>query len=135
MTQTSASFVAAMIQTRSGIDPVQNTDFVVKPIRAAADAGADYVQTPEMSNAVNRSREGLMASLATEDKDRMLAALRDLAREKKLHIHIGSLAVSVGDKVANRAIIVGPRSMKSTRAASVVKPVGAVSMSIRRLIT
>ena len=61
-----------------------------------------------MSNAVNRARDGLMASLATEDKDGMLAALRDLAREKKLHIHIGSLALSVGEKVANRALIIGP---------------------------
>jgi len=71
-----------MIQMRSGVDPVQNTDFAVKTIRAAAEAGADYVQTPEMSNAVNRSRDGLMASLTTEDKDGMLAALRDLARAK-----------------------------------------------------
>jgi predicted amidohydrolase len=61
-----------------------------------------------MSNAVNRSRDSLMASLATEDKDGMLAAMRDLAREKKLSIHIGSLALSVGDKVANRALIIGP---------------------------
>jgi predicted amidohydrolase len=108
MTQKHSPFVAAMIQMRSGIDPVANTDFAVKTIRAAAEAGADYVQTPEMSNAVNRSRDSLMASLATEDKDGMLAAMRDLAREKKLSIHIGSLALSVGDKVANRALIIGP---------------------------
>ena len=49
-----------------------------------------------------------MASLSTEDKDGMLAALRDLAREKKIHIHIGSLALSVGEKVANRALLIGP---------------------------
>ncbi len=108
MTQQPSSFTAAMIQMRSGIDPLKNTDFAVKTIRAAVEAGADYVQTPEMSNAVNRSREGLMASLSTEDKDGMLAALRDLAREKKIHIHIGSLALSVGEKVANRALLIGP---------------------------
>ena len=39
MTQTPASFVAAMIQMRSGVDPVKNTDFAVKTIRAAAEAG------------------------------------------------------------------------------------------------
>ena len=108
MTQTPVSFVAAMIQMRSGVDPAKNTGFAVKTIRAAAEAGADYVQTPEMSNAVNRSRESLMASLATEDKDGRLSALRDLARAKKIHIHIGSLALSVGEKVANRAVLVGP---------------------------
>lgn len=108
MTQQPSSFTAAMIQMRSGIDPLKNTDFAVKTIRAAVEAGADYVQTPEMSNAVNRSREGLMTSLSTEDKDGMLAALRDLAREKKIHIHIGSLALSVGEKVANRALLIGP---------------------------
>ena len=105
---TKAPFLAACIQMRSGTDPLANTDFAVKTIREAAANGAVYVQTPEMSNAVNRSREGLRSTLVTEERDGMLAALRDLAREKQLHIHIGSLAIEVGDKVANRAYILGP---------------------------
>jgi predicted amidohydrolase len=100
---TKAPFVAACIQMRSGTDPLANTDFAVKTIREAAANGAVYVQTPEMSNAVNRSRDGLRSTLVTEERDAMLAALRDLAREKHLHIHIGSLAIELGDKLANRA--------------------------------
>lgn len=101
-------FVAACVQLRSGTDPKTNTETALRLIGEAAAAGAHYVQTPEMSNAVNRNREGLMAALATEERDGMLAALRDLARERKIHVHIGSLAISVGEKVANRAYLIGP---------------------------
>ncbi len=101
-------FIAACVQLRSGTDPKANTETALRLIAEAADKGAHYVQTPEMSNAVNRNREGLMATLAPEEKDGMLAALRGLARDRRIHIHIGSLAIAVGDKVANRAYVIGP---------------------------
>ena len=59
-----SSFVAACVQMRSGVDPRANIDAAVTMIREAAAAGATYVQTPEMSNVVNRSRAGLFAMLA-----------------------------------------------------------------------
>ncbi len=101
-------FVAACVQLRSGTDPVANTAAAVRLLEEAAAGGAHYVQTPEMSNLVNRSREGMMGVLATEERDGMLAALRQTARDRKLHVHIGSLAIAVGDKVANRAYVITP---------------------------
>ncbi len=101
-------FIAACVQLRSGTDPKANTETALRLVGEAADRGAHYVQTPEMSNSVNRNREGLAATLATEERDGMLAALRDLARRRGIHVHIGSLAISVGEKVANRAYLIGP---------------------------
>ncbi|MHB2169442.1 carbon-nitrogen hydrolase family protein [Alsobacter sp. R-9] len=103
-----APFIAACVQMRSGTDPAANIDAAAGMIREAAAAGARYVQTPEMSNAVNRSRDGLFAVLATEERDPMLAAFRTLARELRIHLHAGSLAILRPDgKVANRAFVIG----------------------------
>lgn len=103
------SFVAACVQMRSGVDARANIDAAVTMIREAAAAGATYVQTPEMSNVVNRSRDGLFAMLAPEERDPMLAAFRALATELRITIHAGSLAVLRPDgKVANRAFVIDP---------------------------
>src|SRR5690242_23778 len=102
-------FIAACIQMRSGVDPAANIDQAAGFIREAAAAGASYVQTPEMSNAVNRSREGLFAAISHEERDPMLAAFRSLARELGVTIHAGSLAILRQDgKIANRAFLITP---------------------------
>ncbi|WP_406855105.1 carbon-nitrogen hydrolase family protein [Alsobacter sp. KACC 23698] len=104
-----SSFVAACAQMRSGRDPKANIDQAVGLIREAATAGAAYVQTPEMSNTVNRDRAGLFDAISPEDRDPMLEAFRTLAREKRVHIHAGSLAILRDDgKVANRAFLITP---------------------------
>lgn len=111
-----ASFVAACVQLRSGTEPAANIDAAVGFIREAAAAGASYVQTPEMSNAVNRSREGLFRVLAPEERDPMLATFRSLARELGIHIHAGSLAILRPDgKVANRAFVIDPAGEVAAR--------------------
>lgn len=104
-----APFVAACVQMRSGKAPAANIDQAAALIREAAGLGAAFVQTPEMSNAVNRDRDSLFAALAPEDSDPMLAAFRGLARELGIHLQAGSLAILRPDgKVANRAFLIGP---------------------------
>jgi deaminated glutathione amidase len=101
-------FVAACVQMRSGRDPLKNRDDAAALIREAAAAGAHYVQTPEMTSLVERSREALFEKIGPEERDPTLAALRAVARECGVHVHIGSIAVRNGDKVANRAFLIGP---------------------------
>jgi predicted amidohydrolase len=101
-------FTAACVQMRGRRDPAQNLDDAISMIREAARAGATYVQTPEISNIVNRDRPALLAAIRTEAEDPMLAALSALAKELTITIHIGSLAIKNGDKVANRAFVIGP---------------------------
>jgi predicted amidohydrolase len=104
----SPSFIAACVQMRGRKDPSANCDDAVRMIREAAARGATFVQTPEISNLVNRDRETMMKSLFTEDKDPMLQAFQALARELKITIHAGSLSIKNGDKVANRAFVISP---------------------------
>ncbi len=102
----SPKFTAACVQMRSGRDPLANRDAAVALVRAAADAGAHYVQTPEMTSLVERSKASLFEKVTAQDDDPTLAALRDVARARRLVIQIGSLAVRNGDKVANRAFLI-----------------------------
>jgi predicted amidohydrolase len=106
----SQTFRAGLIQMRSGREPAANLDAAVKLIGEARKAGADYVQTPEMTNIMEVSREKLFSTIAPEETDISLAALRDLARKLSLYIHIGSLAIKVSpDKAANRAFLIDPK--------------------------
>ena len=57
------SFKAAAIQMCSGVDPVKNAADMARLVRDAASQGAIYVQTPEMTGAVQKDRPGLRAVL------------------------------------------------------------------------
>jgi len=65
------------------------------------------VQTPEMTNILERSRENLFASIVPEENDTSLATFRELARTLGIYIHVGSLAVKVApEKAANRGFLI-----------------------------
>ena len=101
-----AAFTAACVTLRTGRDPGSNRDRVVALVREAAAGGADFVQTPEMTNILERDRALLFEKTAPEERDPTLAALREVAREAGIVIQIGSLAVRAGEKLANRAILI-----------------------------
>jgi len=101
-------FTAACIQMRSGRDVLENRDAAVALVREAAGQGAHYAQTPEMTSLVCRDRAELFDKIGPQGTDPVLAALREVARETGVMVHIGSLAVREGDKVANRAFLIGP---------------------------
>jgi len=99
----------ACVQLRSGRDPAANLAATEALVREAAGRGATYVQTPEMTNILERSREDLFAKIATEADDVFLARLRAVAAELGIHLHVGSLALKRADgKVANRGFVIGP---------------------------
>ncbi len=103
---TAPRFVAACVQMRSGRDPLANRDAAVGLVREAAKAGAQYVQTPEMTSLVERDKARLFANVSAQEEDPTLAALREVARERGVVVQIGSLAVRNGDKIANRAFLI-----------------------------
>src|SRR3954451_23543963 len=103
----SSKFRAGLIQMRSGRTPSANTDAAAKLIAEAKKGGADYVQTPEMTNILERSRESLFANIVPEEQDASLATFRELARALDIYLHVGSLAVKVGPaRAANRAFLI-----------------------------
>jgi len=101
--------VAAVVQMRSGRDVRANVAEVCARVRAAARDGATYVQTPEMTHLLEKSRAALFDKIRPEADDEGVAAFSALAAELGIHLHIGSLAIRTGaDTVANRGVLFGP---------------------------
>jgi deaminated glutathione amidase len=105
-----STFRVGLVQMRSGRTPAANVAAAVKLIGQASQDGADYVQTPEMTNILELKRENLFAAIVAEEEDAGLATFRDLARKLGLWLHIGSLAIKISpDKAANRAFLIDPK--------------------------
>jgi predicted amidohydrolase len=101
-------FKAACLQMCSGRVPRDNVDVVAGAARDARGAGVDYLQTPEMTTVVDRDRAAMMAVIGDETVNPELDALRAIARDNHLVLHVGSMAVRVGDKAVNRAFVIDP---------------------------
>jgi deaminated glutathione amidase len=109
MATTAATFRVALIQMRSSRSPAANLDAATKLIGDAKASGADYAQTPEMTNILEARRDALMAAIVPEHDDPSLAAFRDLARRHRLWLHIGSLALKISpDRAVNRGFLIDP---------------------------
>ena len=105
----SETFTAAMVQTRVKLSPDDNVREVSALIRDAKGKGAAYVQTPEMTNLLAANKDQLFKTIADEEHDTSLKSFRALARELKIYLHIGSMAIrATPDRAANRAFLIDP---------------------------
>jgi deaminated glutathione amidase len=106
-TSKAATFTVGLVQMRSGLSPQANLDAAVRLIEEARSGGADYVQTPEMTNILEVKRERLFAAITAEENDPSLAAFRALARKLGIFLHVGSLAIKLlPEKAANRSFLI-----------------------------
>ena len=104
-----AGFRVAALQMRSGTDTARNAADFEALVREAAGKGARYVQSPEMTGALQRDRKSLFASLRPQASDIVVGAAEKLARELGIYVHVGSTAIAREDgKVANRAFLFDP---------------------------
>jgi predicted amidohydrolase len=105
----SKTFRAGLLQMRSSRSVEANIESAVKLAREAKALGADYVQTPEMTNLMELDRKTLFATIVDEERDPTLATFRELACELKIYFHVGSLAVKASpEKAANRSLLIDP---------------------------
>lgn len=108
-----ATLPIALIQTRTPADPAAALAHVAPLIREAAAGGAKLVLTPEATNFMIRDREQRASVLALQDDDRVVAGLRDLARELGVWLLIGSAIVKSGvdddARAANRSLLIDDR--------------------------
>jgi len=105
-----SAFKVGLVQMRSGVDPQANLATALAAIEEAARAGAGYLLTPEMTNIMEGKRDRLFATIADEERDPTLAAMREAARKHSIYIHIGSLAVKASpDRAANRSFLIDRR--------------------------
>jgi predicted amidohydrolase len=102
-----SKFKVALIQMRSGLEPQANLAAVLAGVDEAKRGGADYVQTPEMTNVLENKRERLFTKIFSEEHDPTLATIREVARKLSIYIHLGSLAVKASaEKAANRGFLI-----------------------------
>ena len=108
------TLTVALLQLTSGIDPAGNARQVCDLIDAAAERGADWVLTPEMTLCLDKSRRRLLSNTHAEPDDPGLKAVCERAAARAIHVLIGSMAVRVGpasdgtEKLANRSLLIGP---------------------------
>jgi deaminated glutathione amidase len=103
------SFRVGLVQMCSGRDLSRNVRDATALIREAASGGADYIQTPEVTNLMELDRERLFAAAEPESANAALQHFRDLARELSVWLHLGSLVIKANDqKLANRAFVISP---------------------------
>lgn len=101
----------ALVQLNVGDDPAENLPETITLIRAAAAGGAQFVLTPECTNALSSNRERQRALFHPEDSDPTLAALRAEAAQAGIWLLIGSLGLLTQDadgRFANRSFLIGP---------------------------
>jgi predicted amidohydrolase len=109
---------AALVQLTVGDDPATNLPQTLAYIRSAATQGAQFVLTPECTNALSSNRDHQRAVLRHEDQDETLAALRAQAAESGIWLLIGSLGLLTNDadgRFANRSFLISPKGEIAAR--------------------
>ncbi len=110
------SFRVGLVQMCSGRDVARNLRDATALIREAANGGASYIQTPEVTNLMELERERLFALAEPEAGNAALAGFAELAKELGVWLHIGSMVIKASpDKLANRAFLVSPRGEVTAR--------------------
>ena len=98
-----------VLQMTSGTDPAVNAATLVDAITQAGADGAAMLFTPEMSGLIDRDRSRATSSIASEEDDLVLAAVRGAAATAGIWVHLGSLAIRRPDgKFANRGFVIDP---------------------------
>src|SRR5262249_43554903 len=98
-----------LAQMCTGRDVARNLADASALIREAARQGAQYVQTPEITTLMEMDRGRLFAAVERADGNVAIAHFRALARELGIWLHVGSMAILVGDgRIANRSFLISP---------------------------
>jgi predicted amidohydrolase len=99
----------AALQMRSGTEPEANLDALEALVAGAAEAGAGYALSPEVTVVFAESREGLSRVAGPYENNAPLQRVAGMARRFGLTLHLGSLAVALPDgRFANRSVVFSP---------------------------
>lgn len=101
-------FKAACIQVNASTDMAANIATVVGFATEARQQGADMIFLPENAVMMQWGRANVMANAYSEEEHPGLAALRTLARKTGLWVHGGTLHINLGERAANRTLVINP---------------------------
>ena len=102
-------FTAGVVQLQSGRNPNENFRVASALIQEAANRGADFVLTPENTLLMEHEPALFWQNIAPEEANPQVAAFMELARQLKIWLNIGSIAIRVSEnKAANRSYLINP---------------------------
>ncbi len=104
-------FNAACVQVNASDDMNGNIATIVGMATEARQQGADMVFLPENAVLMTWGRANILANAFPEDEHPGLIALKALARDTGLWVHGGTLHVRIGERAANRTLVISPDGM------------------------
>jgi predicted amidohydrolase len=111
-----ASFLAACVQMRSGINRSRNVADSCELIDEAAGQGANFIVTPEMTNVVDRNAGRMFETLQEESGLEEIKTFSETAQKHRIWLLIGSMAVKIGERrAANRGFLFAPDGTVAAR--------------------
>ncbi len=103
------TFRVGLVQMCTGRNIEKNLLDASGLVREAVRQGAQYVQTPEVTTLMEMERARLFAAIRPEEGNPAVAHFSALARELGIWLHIGSMAILLGNgKIANRSFLFSP---------------------------
>jgi len=109
----------ALAQMCSGIDPAANARLLCDYIQDAASGGAEIIFTPEMTGMLDRDRVRAETKICSEQDDPVLREAIENAKEAKIWVALGSLALKSDDaasgKWINRSFLIDPNGNIAAR--------------------
>ncbi len=109
-------FRVALVQMRSGRDVRDNLLEAEAFIRDAARKGAQFIQTPENTLLMETETARMFERIAPEEATEAIPHFSALAKSLGIWLHIGSIAIKVGEKRAvNRAYLFAPDGQVALR--------------------
>ncbi|MEG3618182.1 carbon-nitrogen hydrolase family protein [Magnetovibrio sp. PR-2] len=102
------AFKAACVQVNASNDMDENIRVAVDYVRQAAGQGAELVFLPENVAMMTFGDGNIRANARTMDDHPAIPAFSALAKELGVWLHGGTLAIDLGDKIANRAFVYSP---------------------------
>lgn len=103
------SFRLACVQINASSDPEETVTAASGLIAAAADGGAQFVSLPECAAMIEPDRSALDRKVVAAEDTAALSAYLRVAADRKIWLHVGSLAVRAGDgRIANRTFLLDP---------------------------
>ena len=100
----------AALQLCASDDPVANLELTISMVQRAAEAGAQFIATPEVTNCVSSSRRRQNEVLALQEDDQTLSAMCAATARFGVWISVGSLALKLpdDDRFTNRSFMIDP---------------------------
>lgn len=108
MADTHGKIKVGVVQMTSNDVIEENIVAAEKMIRDAANQGAEFILTPEMTTLLDFGTKQVMEKVVPEAEDKAWPRFAALAKELNVWLLIGSIAVRNGDKAGNRCFFFSP---------------------------